>query len=111
MAPADPVRLHLNGWEGPTETARQMLADGKTLEDVWRYLRDGGLSIIESKYATMHLTGMSARDAQVALYCSDTWRDLRPAIDQLEAAVLELVEEMGGTVRIDGDVLEAKKTG
>lgn len=85
-----------------------MLADGSSLEDVWRQLRADGLDIIDSKYVTIEVSGMSFPDAQGALYRSETWQDLRPAIDQLEDAIVDAALQMGAKVRIDGRLITDK---
>ena len=95
----------------PTATARQMLAEGKTLEDVWGHLRAAGYDMFDAKLVTMRVTGLSSYEAKRALFLSDTWRDLRPAIERLEDAIIEAALEMGATVKIDGQPVEAKTTG
>lgn len=86
----------------PIAEARRMLAEGKTLEDVFRLLRDDGFDMISSKLFTMSITGMSSRDAQRAVYESETWADMRPVIDQIEDDTIEAALSMGAKVRIDG---------
>jgi hypothetical protein len=91
--------------------ARRMLRDGQTLEAVWRRLRATGWDMIGSKRITMRAAGMSAREAQRALNESVAWEDMRPAVDRLEDAVIEAALEVGATVRIDGQPVDAKRTG
>lgn len=86
----------------PIAEARRLLAAGKPLEDVWRLLRDAGVDMIESAGFTSAITGMSASDAQRAVYESETWADLRPVVDQLEDDIIEAALSMGAEVRLDG---------
>ncbi|MDP9364528.1 MAG: hypothetical protein M3Q10_09955 [Chloroflexota bacterium] len=92
----------------PIAEARRMLKEGKTLEDVWRLLRDAGFDMIDSKQFTMSITGMSSPEAQRALYESETWADMRPIVDQLEDDIIEAALSMGAEVRIDGRLITDK---
>ena len=79
------------------EVGRSMLTEGKSLEDVLRYLRDGGCHMGDSIDATMSLTGMNHRDAKWAVCHSETWRDMFPAIvqlhDDVERALSQLADD------------------
>jgi len=58
--------------------------------------------MIDSKRFAMSIIGMSAREAQRAVYESETWTDMRPVVDQLEDDMIEAALSMGADVRIDG---------
>jgi hypothetical protein len=74
-----------------------MLANGKNLEEVWSFLRTEGCHMGDCLDVTMALTGMSHREAKSAVFGSQTWRDFRPAVenlhDSIERALIELAEE------------------
>lgn len=104
IAEARAIRAAQDAVEFATEiaTARQMVADGRTLEDVWRHLRAGGLDLIGSNRVTMAITGLPPHESKRALYLSDTWADIRPAIEQFENDVIEAALSMGAEVRVGG---------
>jgi hypothetical protein len=82
-----------------------MLAEGRTLEEVRQTLRDAGVDMIDSKHVTVGATRMTTREAQRALYLSETWADMRPMIDELEDNIIIAALEMGATVKLDGRVI------
>jgi len=89
--------------EQPIADARRLLAEGATLEAVLRHLRAAGCDMIDSKWVAMIVFGMKRHEADRALYLSDAWADLRPAIDQIDAVMLELARQQGAEVRLVDD--------
>lgn len=85
--------------------ARDMLAEGDLLEDVWRVLRCRGFDMFDSKWVTMAVTGISSFQARRALYESDAWADMRPIIDQFERDMIEAALSMGAKVWLGGKVI------
>src|SRR3712207_4582772 len=81
----------------PIAEARRLLAEGKSLEDVWGYLRAAGYDIMDSRQVTMRVTDLSGREAKSALRLSETWADLGPEherfVDEIIEAALELEAE------------------
>jgi len=106
MARVERPELKADWLATPIATARRLLAEGKTLEDVWSHLRAAGHDMFDSQHVTMAVTGLSAFDAKRALYLSETWKDMQPVIDQMENAMIEAALEMGAAVRIDGEVVK-----
>jgi hypothetical protein len=105
MVAEKPVAPPREDLEPQITEARRMLAEGRTLEEVWRTLREAGLGMIDSKHVTVGATGMTTREAQRALYLSETWADMRPVIDELEDNIIRAALEMGATVKLDGRVI------
>ena len=57
--------------------ARAMVSSGATVEEILRLLKDRGANAIASIRAIEVLLGLSTREAQRALYESESWRDMR----------------------------------
>lgn len=91
----------------PIADARRMLAEGKSLEEVWCHLRAIGYDMFDSKLVTVEVTGMARHEAKHALHHSQAWADMRPATEQLHDDLIEAALEMGATVRIDGQLIES----
>jgi len=104
LAEARSIRAAHDAVEFATEIAiaRQMLADGRTLEEVWRHLRATGRDMSDSIRVTMAITGLPPHEAKRALYLSVTWADMQPAVDRLQDEMIEAALSMGAEVRIDG---------
>lgn len=102
MARSSPATPHAAELASEIADAERLLAEGCALEDVWRHLRAAGLGMIDSDRVTMAVTGLSAREAQRAVYLSETWADMRPAVDQLQDDIIQAALDMGAEVRIDG---------
>jgi hypothetical protein len=60
-----------------TERCRQMLRSGATVDDILGIMRREGESRIASIAVLMELTGMSLREAKIAVHTSSVWGDLR----------------------------------
>lgn len=87
----------------PIAVARRRLAEGRSLEEMWGSLRADGYDMFDSKWITMAVTDLSSIQARRALYESETWADMRPAIDRLEDDMISAALSMGAEVRIDGE--------
>ena len=72
--------------EADFETAvlavRAMPPNERGEEDALRYLRDAGMSIIQSMRAMTRARGYSLAEAKQLVHGSDTWADQRAANDE-----------------------------
>ena len=102
MAQASRTSHDAIAFAGEIAAVQAILAEGRPMEDVWHHLRAAGFDMIDSKLIAMEATGLSAREAQRAVYLSDAWADMQPAVDRLQNAMIEAALSMGAEVRIDG---------
>ncbi len=78
-----------------TDIARQaeeLRSGGATDEDILRYLRKAGLTILECIQVLRATTGMSLSDAKHIVHFSDTWSDHRSDHDRFQELLGDVVE-------------------
>jgi hypothetical protein len=67
-------------------TSKDLLLNGATVEQVLRYCRDQGLSIIESMQLLKRLLNIPLDEAKRIAHWSETWSDLRSSHDNFHDA-------------------------
>lgn len=82
----------MDGQRRVIKTARERLVAGGDLEEVLRFLRANGFSVIDSIKATMELTGASLATAKETVHRSEAWRDRRGTHDEFHRTLVEDVE-------------------
>jgi hypothetical protein len=75
------------------KTAQQMLRGGQDIEDVLRFLRSEGCTIIDSIKLTKLLTGMSLGAAKELVHTSQAWRDRREANDRFHDVLEDVAKD------------------
>jgi hypothetical protein len=64
-------------------------------EDALRYLRDAGMSIIQSMRVMMRVRGYSLAEAKRIVHSSDTWADQRAAHEEVHEQLAHALEPPG----------------
>lgn len=82
----------MDGQRRVIKTARERLVAGGDLEEVLRFLRANGFSVIDSIKATMEVTGASLAAAKKKVHRSEAWRDRRGTHDEFHRTLVEDVE-------------------
>ena len=72
---------------------RDLLAGGRTTEDVLAAWRESGLSILHSIQCLSHITGMSLGEAKTAVHLSGAWSDLRQEHDRFHDQLVKTIDE------------------
>ncbi|WP_027482468.1 hypothetical protein [Deinococcus pimensis] len=70
-------------WEDTLTRARDVLGQGRSVEDVLRLLRSAGYGKIDAMRALKTLGVMTLREAKRAVHLSDAWADQRARDDTL----------------------------
>lgn len=71
--------------------SEELRACGSSVEEILRYYRSSGLSILESMQLITQLMQLSLPEAKQLVHFSETWADLRPAHDRFHRNVDEVV--------------------
>jgi len=85
--------------DGLTALAADRLHAGESLDDILRFLRANGATIVESIKTTMTLTDVSLAEAKRIVHNSAAWRDRRADHDAFHRLLEESAEAVEETAR------------
>ncbi len=95
-----------DGLESSLEAARARLASGATPESLVGWLRDSGLSIMESIIVLRAAAGLSLGRAKEIVSSDPAWTAVVAANATLHEAIIEACRKCGDVVRDDGRSVE-----
>lgn len=88
------TRSGSRGPESDFETAVLAVEAMTSSEDALGYLRDAGMSIIQSMRVMMRVRGWSLAEAKQIVHNSDTWADQRAAHEEFHEQLARTLDEM-----------------
>jgi hypothetical protein len=76
--------------------------EGNSIEEVLRYLRSNGFSVLDSIKVTMRLTGVSLAEAKQVVHTSEAWSDRRAMHDAFHRGLIGETESLRGDEALRG---------
>jgi len=74
--------------------SQELHARGASTEEILRYYRDSGVSILHSIQMLRKLTNVSLAEAKQVVHLSQTWADLREEHDRFHTALEDTVKSI-----------------
>ena len=87
----------LENLEALENRAREMHAHGAPNEEILRYLRANGASILESMRVFKNVLGLSLGEAKQTVHFSDTRSDMRDEHNRMHDVLNDVVETLSRT--------------